>query len=136
MKADFAELKDFIIELRRNPEKRPADNFSESSTIGQVSQPFPRAPITTFSHQDIVDEVLDDEIIASQNGGFRRFLVRWKDRPLSDATWINEEEFRQLDPKLLDAYLDYTSPSSFQPGRNDATRKQLKVYSRRKTNNQ
>ncbi|XP_022876875.1 uncharacterized protein LOC111395090 [Olea europaea var. sylvestris] len=48
MKADFAELKDFIIELRRNPEKCPADNFSESTTIGQnihnIAQQAPVIP--------------------------------------------------------------------------------------------
>lgn len=76
---------------------------------GQVSWLLLRALITTFSHQHIVDDGLNDEVIASQIKGFRRFLVPLKGPRLSDATWIMKEEFRQLDARLLDAYLDHTS---------------------------
>lgn len=82
--------------------------LSPNFSTGQSLRPPPRASITTFSLQDVIDEVLDDQFVASQNGGFRRFLVRWKGRPPSDATWIDEAKFRQLDATLLDAYLDYT----------------------------
>ncbi|XP_022888992.1 uncharacterized protein LOC111404413 [Olea europaea var. sylvestris] len=60
--------------------------LSSNISTGQTPRPPPRAPITTFSPRDIVEEVLDDQIIASHNGGFQRFLVCWKGLPLSDAT--------------------------------------------------
>lgn len=65
-----------------------------------------------------VEAVLQDEFVASSNGSFQRFLVKWRDHSDSDATWISEAaEFRALDPLLLDEYLQTYSPvsSSFQP---------------------
>jgi len=59
--------------------------------------------------------VLDDEFVSSSRGGFHRFLVQWFGRPQSDATWIIEDEFCELNPTLVESYL---SPvlSSFQGG--------------------
>ena len=59
--------------------------------------------------------------MTSRDGGFHRFLVKWHDRSDSDATWIQEDDLRHLDPSLLDCYLSSHSSesSSFQPGGND-----------------
>ena len=59
--------------------------------------------------------------MSSRDGGFRRFLVKWHGRPGSDATWIQEDDLRQLDSSLLDCYLSFHSSesSSFQPEGND-----------------
>ena len=69
----------------------------------------------------MVDIIFDDEFVISRDVGFRRFLVKWHGRPDSDATWIQEDDLRHLDPSLLDCYLSSHSSelSSFQPRGND-----------------
>ena len=59
--------------------------------------------------------------MTSKDGGFRHFLVKWHDRSDSDATWIQEDDLRHLDPSLLDCYLSSHSleSNSFQPRGND-----------------
>ena len=65
--------------------------------------------------------MLDDEFVSSSRGGFRRFLVQWSGQPQSDATWIVEDEFRAINPTLLELYLQDNSSasSSFPVGEND-----------------
>ena len=52
-----------------------------------------------------MDIILDDEFVTSRDGGFRRFLIKWHGCPDSNATWIQEDDLRHLDPLLLDFYL-------------------------------
>jgi len=52
--------------------------------------------------------VLNYEFASFSRGGFRRFLVQWSGRSQPDATWITwitEDEFRDLNPALLEWYL-------------------------------
>ena len=92
----------------------------------------PKLPPFPQSHADI-EVVLDDEFVTSSRGGFRLFLVQWFGHPQTDATWITEDEFRELNPALLEWYLqDNSSESSSIPaGEHDATRYHGKFYSRR-----
>jgi len=92
----------------------------------------PKLPTFPQSHTDI-EVVLDDEFVSSSYDGFRRLLVQWVGRPQSDATWITEDEFRELNPALLEWYIQDNSPksSSFQAGEYDATRYHGQFYSRR-----
>ena len=91
-----------------------------SVSAGEASKGAPNIPSLQYS-KETVDIILDDEFMSFRDGGFRRFLVKWHDRPDSDATWIQEDDLRHLDPSLLDCYISfYFSESSFfQPGRND-----------------
>lgn len=84
----------------------------------------------SFPRNGIAD-VLDVNDVCSHDGGFRRYLIRWKDRPDIDDTWITKTEFCQLDIALLDDYFQHYFPeeSSFQPGMNDEDRCYGKVYS-------
>ena len=59
-----------------------------------------------------MDIILDDEFVTSRDGGFSRFLVKWHARPDSDATWIQEDDLRHLDPSLLDCYILFPSSES------------------------
>ena len=36
--------------------------------------------------KEMVDIILDDEFVTSRDSGFRRFLVKWHDRPDFNAT--------------------------------------------------
>ena len=39
-----------------------------------------------------IDEIIDDQIVSTRDGGYHKFLVRWKGLPDSDNTWINREK--------------------------------------------
>ncbi|CAL2268614.1 unnamed protein product [Prunus armeniaca] len=71
-----------------------------------VPSAAPRVPASHAAPTDQISDVLDHEVVASALGGFSHFLVRWVGRPDTDATWITEDEFRQLDPSLLRQVLD------------------------------
>ncbi|CAL2237284.1 unnamed protein product [Prunus armeniaca] len=66
-----------------------------------VPSAAPCVPASHAAPTDKISQVLDHEVVASAPGGFSRFLVRWVGRPDTDATWITENEFRQLDPSHL-----------------------------------
>ena len=80
----------------------------------------PTIPSLQYS-KETVDIIIDNEFLTSRDGGFRRSLVKWHGRPDSDATWIQEDDLRYLDPSFLDYYISFHSSesSSFQPGGND-----------------
>ena len=64
-----------------------------SVSAGEARKGAPIMPSLQFS-KETVDTILDDEFVTSRDGGFRRFLVKWHDRPASDATWIQEDDLR------------------------------------------
>ena len=85
-------------------------------SAGEASKGAPTVPSLHYS-KEIVNIILDDEFVTSRDGGFHCFLVKWHGRPDSNATWIQEDDLRHLDPLLLDCYLSsHSSESSyFQP---------------------
>ena len=89
-------------------------------SAGEASKVAPIMPSLQYS-KETVDIILDDEFLTFRDGGFRRFLVKWHSRLDSDATWIQEDDLRNLDHSLLNCYLSSHSSesSSFQPGGND-----------------
>ena len=84
--------------------------------------------------RDEIDDIVDTTIVPTRNSGYQKYLVKWKDKPWSDCTWISDEEFQRLDPDLYNKYHSFNSsePSFSKPGRNDVnSRKYGKTYSRR-----
>lgn len=70
--------------------------------------------------RDQIDAILDDQIVSTRRGGYQKFLVRWKNRPSSDNSWIKTEEVQRLDPDLYDEYMaHHSSESSSLPGGGD-----------------
>ena len=61
-------------------------------------------PLLQYS-KETVDIILDDKFVASRDGGFHRFLIKWHSRPNSNATLIQEDDLHHLDSSLLDCYL-------------------------------
>ncbi|KAH7866989.1 hypothetical protein Vadar_027559 [Vaccinium darrowii] len=100
-----------------------------SVSAGRVSTSAIPVPPRSLQQVDQVEDVLEDEIIGSRHGGFQRYLIKWKDRPVSDATWILEEELRHLAPDILEHYhsRNSTESSSFQPGGNDGDHPRPKI---------
>ena len=78
---------------------------------GEASKDALTMPLLQYS-KETIDIILDDEFVTSRNGGFRRFLVKWHGRLDYDATWIQENDFRHLDPLLLDCYISFHSLES------------------------
>ncbi len=99
-----------------------------------VGIPIPKTP-QFHKPKDEIDNILDDEFLSSTIGGGYRYLVQWKGRAPSDATWMFEEDLHESDPELLDWYLQShsTESSFFQPGKNDAVPKDFRqTYFRRR----
>ncbi|GAV68724.1 Chromo domain-containing protein, partial [Cephalotus follicularis] len=67
-------------------------------SAGSAARPpdLPTQPI------DQIETILDDQIVTSSDGGFRRFLVNWKGRPQFDDTWVIEDDVRELALDLLE----------------------------------
>ena len=94
--------------------------LSSSVSVDETRKCVPTMPSLQYS-KETVDITLDDEFVTSRDDGFHRFLVKWHDRPDSNATWIQADDLRHLDHSLLDCYLSFHSSesSSFQPRGND-----------------
>ncbi|CAL2237612.1 unnamed protein product [Prunus armeniaca] len=124
------------------PYKEPAasDNTSAENSdpfsISDFSSLTPLLPRPSPKEKDIVEDILDDQIVSTRQGGYHKFLVKWKNRPNSDSTWITQEDLQRIDPDILERYYSFISPesSSLQPGGIDAdiSDKPFKVYQRRK----
>ncbi|KAK8947266.1 hypothetical protein KSP39_PZI006860 [Platanthera zijinensis] len=78
---------------------------------------FPRFARTDF----LPDRILQDDVLPSADGDVRRYLIRWRDRPASDDSWLPEAEVTILDDGLLRRYLQAHSSvmSPFTRGRID-----------------
>ncbi|KAK8916974.1 hypothetical protein KSP39_PZI022729 [Platanthera zijinensis] len=65
--------------------------------------------------------ILDDEIISTADGGIHLYLVHWRNRPISNDSWITATELERLDNALLQQYRMDHSPvmSTFERGRID-----------------
>ena len=73
-------------------------------STGEASKGASTVPSLQYS-KEMVDIILDDELVTSRDGGFRRFLFQWDGRSNSDATWIQKYYLSHLDHSLLDCYL-------------------------------
>ena len=92
-----------------------------------------RLPTVPIPREEIKD-VYDDQIVSTKTGGYHKFLVKWKGKPFSEATWITATDFQRINPDLYEQYqAANSSESSFsKPGRVDAGQgSRLKVYTRR-----
>ena len=48
-----------------------------------------------------IEDIIDYQIVSTRGGGYQKYLVKWRGRPLSDCTWIINKEFQQLNQDLL-----------------------------------
>jgi len=80
--------------------------------------PLPRRKPNHTTEQ--IDEIINDQIVSTRDGGYQRFLVCWKGLPVN--FWIDRVELQWLDPDRLEHYESrgglYLIGSSFlNPGR-------------------
>ena len=91
----------------------PFDDPPSSSLANPIPSPTPSC--FQKAHKDIIDVILDEQSLFTRDGTVQFFLVHWRGRPDSDCTWITREELQQLDPILLEAYLDTLATTSSLP---------------------
>jgi hypothetical protein len=51
-----------------------------------------------------IEAILDDQLVSTRRGGYQKFMVKWRNRPLSDSCWLQTEEVQRLNPDLYDLY--------------------------------
>lgn len=54
--------------------------------------------------QNKIEDILDDKIVSTKDGRSHKYMVKWKDRPFSDCSWILEEDLIRIDPDLYEQY--------------------------------
>ena len=70
---------------------------------GASPGPLVHAPLRPETVKEVLGELTD---FAGKDGTRRRFLVRWTGRPVTDDSWISEEELRRSPPEHFDAEMD------------------------------
>ena len=53
------------------------------------------------AHHEHIDQILDEQVTLIRKGSYQRFLVKWRGRLETDATWIPRSELQRLAPDLL-----------------------------------
>nr|CAD1825689.1 unnamed protein product [Ananas comosus var. bracteatus] len=107
----------YLIDLPPEVSTSPIFNVSElyeyhgeaPSTV-DIDGLTSRSDIETPS--DGVEDILDVRESVTRRGTHRRYLVRWRGRPLSDSSWVSEAELRQLREDLYQRYQDAISTES------------------------
>ena len=88
---------------------------------------------STLSPRPEIEHVFDDQLVSTQQGGYKIFLVKWRGKPHSENTWITTTDFQKLNLDLYELYQasNLSELSSFKLGGIDGG-KPFKVYSRKK----
>ncbi|RVW42524.1 Transposon Ty3-I Gag-Pol polyprotein [Vitis vinifera] len=89
--------------------------------------------VNPFSPLPKIEYVFYDQLVSTRQGGYQKFLVKWRGKPHSENTWSTTTDFQKINPNLYELYQASNSsePSSFKLGRIDGE-KPFKVYSRKK----
>jgi len=73
----------------------------------------------TLRLKEEIEDIVDHQVVSTRSGGYKKYLMKWKGHPLSDCTWITDEELLALDYDLYDRFHAFNSSgsSSFKPRR-------------------
>ncbi|RVW36518.1 Transposon Ty3-I Gag-Pol polyprotein [Vitis vinifera] len=127
----------YLLELPSNLHFSPIFNVEDLHIYhghhNDVSEELDLQLPPTLSPRPEIEYVLDDQLVSTRQGGYQKFLVKWRGKPHSENTWITTTDFQKINPDLYELYQASNSsePSSFKPGRIDGG-KPFKVYSRKK----
>ena len=101
----------------------PRENLEPISPI--LSDPRNKLSLSAQRHRPgQVDKILDEQTTVIRNKVYQRYLVRWKNQPPTEDTWVSREDLMQLDPDLIERHQaiedPYSTGSSYShPGRFD-----------------
>ncbi|RVW78808.1 Transposon Ty3-I Gag-Pol polyprotein [Vitis vinifera] len=127
----------YLLELPSNLHFSPIFNVEDLHIYhghhNDISEQLDLQLPPTLSPRPEIEYVLDDQLVSTRQGGYQKFLVKWRGKPHSENTWITTTDFQKINPDLYELYQASNSsePSSFKPGRIDGG-KPFKVYSRKK----
>lgn len=51
-----------------------------------------------------IEDILDDQVVSTWRGEYQKFLIKCKDRLLSDYCWLKTKEVQCLNPDILELY--------------------------------
>ncbi|GFZ15774.1 P-loop containing nucleoside triphosphate hydrolases superfamily protein [Actinidia rufa] len=94
--------KDFNFDIPTDPFFEPIHEptIDQPTTSNIAPTPLPISP----APKEHIDAILDEQIISTRDGGVQRFLVRWRNRPTSDDTWITNDDLQQIDRDMFEYY--------------------------------
>ena len=131
--SENAYLLELLSDLHFSPIFNVEDLYIYHGHHNDVSEELDLQLSPTLSPRPEIEYVLDDQLVSTRQGGYQKFLVKWRGKPHSENTWITTTDFQKINPDLYELYQASNSsePSSFKPGRTDGG-KPFKVYSRKK----
>jgi hypothetical protein len=63
---------------------------------GNLDDTIPKSPTIHLpaytKPKEEIEEILDDQLVSIQRGGYQKFLVKWKNRPQFDCCWLQTKE--------------------------------------------
>ena len=71
----------------------PNQNFEPSFCQSHFPQPSPPPP-PKAQRKEIVENILDDQPVSTRQEGIQKFLLKWRDKPQHDSTWITHDELQ------------------------------------------
>ncbi|XP_019055656.1 PREDICTED: uncharacterized protein LOC104611445 isoform X2 [Nelumbo nucifera] len=130
----------YVLELPSNMGISLVFNFEDLSAYHGHSDcpivPLPKLPLVPST--DVSEDIFGLKFISIASGGYQTFLVKWKNLPLLECSWIITEDLYCLNPELYEQYHAFNSLGSsyFKPGRDDGDwPRHYKIYSRKKKAN-
>lgn len=99
----------YLLDLPSNVSYSPIFNVEDLTPYpGHVDDPPPPPPTfpapAAIKPRDEIECILDDQLVSTRRGGYQKFLVKWKNRPMSDCCWLQTEEVQRLNPDLYEFY--------------------------------
>jgi len=104
-----------VADLTRYYGEPPVSSPMPPATAPDIPPDLALSPTPTTEE---IDQVLDVRVSRTRLGEYRRYLVSWQGRALTDSSWISAEELHRRRPDLISASFHHLSPesSSFNPG--------------------
>ena len=93
----------------RGPAVEPSEELEPPSSLERELS----LPSSVLRHRRRqVDQILDEQTTVTRNRVYQCYLVRWKDQPLTEDTWMSREDLMQLDPAMLERFQVEVDPYS------------------------
>ena len=93
----------------RGPAVEPSKENELPSSLER--EPSPPPSIQRHQHRQ-VDRILDEQTTITRNRVYQHYLMRWKDQPLTEDTWISREDLMQQDLDILERFKAGVDPYS------------------------
>ena len=99
----------YLLELLEELSISPIFNIEDLSPYYGDNEEAPSViPTPRFlevpKNMDVIEDVLNKQIVSTKNGRYKKFLIKWKGKPISKSTWIIASDFQCCDPELFDRY--------------------------------